>query len=176
MFSFLIICQGPPWKQVAESRLLTENGFEIDGIKEFPLSQNLKEVSTSEQRSSSCLKTGRSCRTRHKIKRFKLRMVPSRHSVEWMNTWFYVGILSSLFTLLFSERDHNPCLLDHILAISARKTNVYKIADDPKNMIHYCTHGDKSLKYHIPSSTSNLNKSWLPPKPYNLFNMSIYSM
>ena len=98
--SFLIIRQGSPWKQVAESRLLIENGFEIDGIREFPLSQNLKEVSTSEQRSSSCLKTGRSCRKRHRIKSFKLRMVPSRHSVEWMNesinTWFYVGIHSIL--------------------------------------------------------------------------------
>lgn len=32
--SFLIICQGSPWKQVAESRL--GNGFEIDGLRKSP--------------------------------------------------------------------------------------------------------------------------------------------
>lgn len=42
-----MICQESLWKQEARSTL--GNGFEIDGLQEVPLIQNLKKVSIAER-------------------------------------------------------------------------------------------------------------------------------
>lgn len=58
-----------------------------------------------------------------------------------MNIWFHIGILNHTFYAPFSESDHNACLLDHILASLALKTDADKTANNPKEcdpLLHMC--------------------------------------
>lgn len=69
------------------AKLSLGNGFEIDGPRKVPLSQNLKKVSTAEQRRLSCSKweevMGSSTGTRGPYS--VLCLAHSRYSVGGMN-------------------------------------------------------------------------------------------